>query len=193
MTIPNWTRWTILVLAAVVTGVLATKPVMSYMVDRLAIHNGPWRTSAGVGSADANLYERAAVAVAGLYGLAKEETIYYTAFTDSDGQELNGRCDYTLSGRPFPTRWWSLTMYGADYYLVENPANIYSRHAGNLEFEPDHSYMVQISAQAKPHNWLPTPANGEFSITLRLYNPEAAIHEHLGSVQLPSIQRENCR
>ena len=193
MTIPKWAQWTGLVLAAVVTGVLSAKPVMTYMVDRLAIRNGPWRTSAGVGSADANLYERAAVAVAGLYGLAKEEMIYYTAFTDSDGQDLEGRCDYTLRGRPFPARWWSLTMYGADHYLVGNSANIYSRHANNLEFEPDRNYLMQVSAQAKPHNWLPAPADGEFSITLRLYNPQAAILENLGTAELPSIQREACR
>lgn len=193
MKIPAWARWTSLVLAACITGILAAKPVMTCMLDRLAIRNGPWRTVLGAGSADANIYERAAVAIAGLYALAKEETIYYTAFTDSDGRELDGRCDYSLTGRPFAARWWSLTMYGADHYLVENPANIYSRHANNLEFGTDRGYVVPVSAQAKPHNWLPAPADGKFSITLRLYNPEAAIHRNPGATPLPSIRRETCR
>ena len=186
-------KWAGFVLAVCLTGVLATKPIIAQMIDRTAIRNGPWRTSVNAGSVDANIYERAAVAVAGLYALAKEETIYYTAFTDSAGVPLESRCDYTLTGRPFPARWWSLTMYGADHYLVGNSANIYSRHASNLEFEPDRSYRVQVSSQAKPRNWLPAPEDGEFSITLRLYNPEAAIRENLATVELPGIQRETCR
>ena len=76
-------------------------------------------------------------------------------------------------------------MYGADHYLVGNSANIYSRHASNLEFEPDHSYLVQVSSQAKPRNWLPAPEDGEFSITLRLYNPEAVIRETSRCVGFP--------
>ena len=186
-------KWAGFVLAAWLTGALAARPVITWMMDRTAIHNGPWRTSAGAGAADANIYERAAIAVAGLYALAKKETVYYTAFVDSDGRPLDGRCEYQLVGWPFPARWWSLTMYGADNYLVENAANIYSRHATNLEFAADGSYAVQISSQTKAHNWLPAPAEGAFSITLRLYNPEAAIYDRLGSIALPTIARASCR
>lgn len=186
-------KWIGFILFAGFTGVLATKPVITYMMDRTAIHNGPWRTNLSAGSVNANLYERAAIAVAGLYALEKEETIYYTAFTDSSGETLDGRCDYRMTGQPFAARWWSLTLYGADHYLVDNSATLYSRHAGNLEFESDHSYVIAISSQTQPHNWLPAPATGAFSITLRLYNPQAVIRDDLAGTPLPNIKREMCR
>lgn len=183
---------TALVLAALVTGVLMSKPVISTMIDRSALHNGPWRTSLVAGSADAGLYVRAAVAVAGLYALAKEETIYYTAFTDSDGETLSGACHYLLTGSPPASRWWSLTLYGADHYLVPNPGNIYSRHAANLAFNSDGSYQLRIAATVMPGNWLPSPPRGAFSITLRLYNPAPMVYQNLSRVALPEIRREHC-
>ncbi len=186
-------RWAVLVLAAAVTGLAATKPIVAAMVERSAIANGPWRTSIGTGSANANIYERAAVAVAGLYALAKEETVYYTAFTDDEGHALDGKCDYELEGAPLPARWWSLTIYGADNYLVANPANVYSRHASNMQPQADGSYVVEVSAHEQPRNWLPAPEVGEFSVTLRLYNPEAAVYDKLATVALPRIARSTCR
>jgi hypothetical protein len=193
MSISQGWRWAGVVVAGVVAGVLATRPVITALVERAAVRAGPWRTHAATGSADANPYERAAIAVAGLYALSKDETVYYTAFTDSAGQPLDGRCDYRLIGRPLPSRWWSLTLYGADHYLVANAPGIHSRHATNLAFEPDGSYVVPVSAQAQPRNWLPAPAQGDFSITARLYNPDAAVLRDLAAVAMPQIERGACR
>lgn len=193
MSITRAAGWAALVIAALATGVAAVKPVMGLLMERLAIHDGPWRATLSAGSSDANLYESAAIAVAGLYALSKEETIYYTAFTDNDGRTLEGRCDYRVSGRPLPARWWSLTMYGADNFLVANPAEIYSRHAGNLALEPDRSFVVLVSAKGPFGNWLPSPAEGAFSITARLYNPDPAIFHDLTAVPLPKIERGVCR
>ena len=193
MSIKQGLGWAGLVAAALLTGVLSVKPIVGLTMERLAIQAGPWRTNVATGSSEANLYERAAVAVAGLYALSKEETLYYTAFTDSQGRALDGNCDYTLTGRPLPSRWWSLTLYGADHYLVANAAGIYSRHAGNLEFEPDGSYVVPVSAQVPARNGLAAPAQGAFSITARLYNPDPSVFKDLAAVALPSIARGSCR
>ena len=193
MSINNGWRWVAVVLAGIVAGVLATRPLVTALVGRAAISAGPWRTNVAAGSADAGVYERAAIAVGGLYALAKDETVYYTAFTDSSGAPLDGRCDYRLRGQPLPSRWWSLTLYGADHYLVANAPGIYSRHAGNLAREPDGGYAIAVSAQPQPHNWLPAPPDGAFSITARLYNPEPAVLRDPAAVPLPAIERGACR
>lgn len=193
MSITRVLGWAALVLGALAAGVATVKPVTALMMERLAISAGPWRTYAATGSSEANLYERAAIAVSGLYALSKEETVYFTAFTDSEGRALDGRCDYRLSGRPLPSRWWSLTLYGADHYLVANAAGVYSRHAGNLEFEPDGSFVVPVSVQPPPRNGLPAPAQGAFSITARLYNPDPSVFANLATVPLPVIARGECR
>jgi hypothetical protein len=166
---------------------------MGALMERMAIHDGPWRTTLSAGASGANPYERAAIAIAGLYALGKDETIYYTAFTDSEGRTLDGRCDYAVRGRPLPARWWSLTMYGADHYLVPNAAGVYSRHANSLEFAADGSYLMPVSAGPQDRNWLPSPDRGAFSITARLYNPDPAIFKDLTAVPLPRIERGDCR
>lgn len=180
-------------MAGTVAGVLAARPIVGAIVERSGVYAGPWRTYAATGSADANPYERAAIAVAGLYALSKDETVYYTAFTDSAGEPLAGRCDYRLVGQPLPSRWWSFTLYGDDHYLVANPARVYSRHASNLEFEAGGGYVVPVSAQPQPRNWLPAPAAGGFSITARLYNPDPRIFRDLAGAGLPAIERGACR
>lgn len=180
-------------LAGVVAGVAATKPVVGAVVEAMAVHDGPWRTSPATGRADANPYERAAVAVAGLYALSNREAVYYTAFTDADGRDLDGHCDYVLTGADLPARWWSVTLYGADNYLVDNAPRIYSRHAGNLERDADGGYVVAISATPQPRNWLPAPAEGAFSLTLRLYNPQPSVLDHLATTVLPQLRRGACR
>ncbi len=183
---------TAVVLAAAVAGALATKPLLAYLIDRYALRNGPWRTSIDTGSASANPYERAAVALAGLYALTPAEAVYFTAFTDSAGETLRGECRYRLRGTPPPARWWSLTAYGADHYLVPNAAGIYARHAGNLPAEADGHFEIALAAKADAANGLPIPPEGPFSLTLRLYNPGPAVLTQLATVSLPSITAEGC-
>ncbi len=182
-------------LAAAVVGVLLLKPVLGLLMERNSIHNGPWRTSADTGSAAADPWTRAAVAIAGLYALSREEAVYYTAFTDSAGDTLRGECRYRISGTPPPARWWSLTVYGADHYLVPNTANRYAINAGN--FRPDALGRMQIALIAEAvgtaqADALPIPAQGPYSLTLRLYNPPPSLAAQLASVPLPTIQREAC-
>lgn len=193
MSISAGVRWAALVAAAIITGVLATRPAMRFALERSSIHNGPWSTSPATGGSDAGFYLRSFVAVAGLYALSSKETVYYTAFTDDAGRALDGRCDYRVAGRALPARWWSMTAYGADHYLVPNAAGIHSRHAGNLALAADGGYVVALSAQESAGDWLPAPASGLFSVTLRLYNPQPQVQADLGGLALPSITRGACR
>jgi len=180
------------VIAAAVTGALLTRPLISHLMDRRAIHNGPWRSSATTGSSEANPWERAAVALAGLYALTPQEAIYFTALTDSAGEPLRGECRYTVSGAPPPARWWSLTAYGADHYLVPNPAGRYARHLGNLPTSETGRFEIAVSAQPPADNGLPSPPQGPFSLTLRLYNPAPEVLSQLATLPLPTITREGC-
>ena len=193
MSISGRWRWAATIVAGVLAGALAAKPVVVAVVDRGAIAVGPWRTFAATGSAEANPYERAAVAVAGLYALSRDETVYYTAFTDSAGRPLDGACDYLVSGRALPARWWSLTLYGADHYLVPNAAGVHSRHSGNLALGADGRFAFRVSAAARGRDDLPAPPGGAFSITARLYNPGPSVLAEPAAVPLPAIARTACR
>jgi hypothetical protein len=124
-----------------------------------------------------------------------EEAIYVEAFTDSDGRPLSGTHDYRLHfdpGRTPPAdAFWSLTMYDADRYLVENPIQRYAirdRTLG-LRYNSDGSLDIYISRAAPSgheSNWLPA-ATGELSLALRLYLPKPEALD--GSWQPPSVVR----
>jgi hypothetical protein len=164
------------------------------------VANGPWRTSFVTGSADADLYTRARVAVGGLLALAPSETVYWNAEQDAGGRLLDARCDYRVTGGELPARWWSVTAYAADHFLIPNDAGRYSFSQTTLAREPDGAWTMRV-ATAPPKSseaatWLPSGragASGAFALTLRLYNPAPEVYERPASLALPRIEREVCR
>jgi hypothetical protein len=160
------------------------------------VRNGAWRTNLTTGSADADLYTRARVAVGGLLALAPSETIYFNAVTDDAGEPLSARCDYALTGGELAARWWSITAYGADHYLIPNAAGRYSLGQTTIEREPDGAWRARVSTRKSAGNWLPSGDPGDahaFALTLRLYNPDASVAAAPASASLPRIERETCR
>lgn len=163
------------------------------------VANGPWRTSFVTGSPDADLHTRARVAVGGLLALAPSETVYFTAERDGEGRPLDARCAYRVAGEELPARWWSLTLYGADHFLVANEAGRFSFSQTTLAREPGGAWEVEVSREPRganeAPNWLPAGrpgASGPFSLTLRLYNPEPAVYEEPARARLPRIERGAC-
>ncbi len=160
------------------------------------VSNGPWRTSFVTGSSDADLHTRARVAVGGLLALAPSETVYWNADTDADGQALDARCDYRVDGDELAARWWSITAYGADHFLIPNDAGRFSFSQTTLARAPGGPWAIVVSSEPNAGNWLPSGragASGPFALTLRLYNPQPAVYEEPRAVALPRIVREACR
>ncbi|HET9752177.1 MAG TPA: DUF1214 domain-containing protein [Myxococcales bacterium] len=154
---------------------------------RGAMRVGPWTTSLTAGSSEAGMYERAAVAVHALFVLNRGETVYYRAHSDDSGRALDARCEYRIRGRPFAARWWSITAYGSDDFLIPNPQRRYSFNGANLALEPDGSFLVRAGPRPGPGNWLPLGGSGHVSFTLRLYAPSAEIAAHPERAALPAI------
>ena len=123
---------------------------------------------------------RAMVALIGFGANLIEDAIYPSAFYDGDGQSLNGANNYTLhfdKGQTPPCNaFWSLTMYNAQSFLVDNPINRYNIAAWMpLKYNKDGSLDIYIQREspgkANEANWLPAP-EGEFSVTNRIYWPK---------------------
>jgi hypothetical protein len=131
------------------------------------LSTGPWGTSLATGSTHADLYTRAVVALRGLLALPREETIYYTATTDIDGRPLDGRCDYRLIGSDLAARWWSITAYGADSFLIPNAEHRHSVSQTTVQRDPDGSYAIDVSARAGGGNWLPVREGEPFDLSAR--------------------------
>ncbi|MDR2040726.1 MAG: DUF1254 domain-containing protein [Tannerella sp.] len=125
---------------------------------------------------------RALVAYRGLGALPPEEAVYYSYYTDADGEPLKGQNRYRIhfgKGQLPPAQsFWSYTVYGPDRYLVENPLRRYAlgdRDA--LQYNADGSLDLYLSRESpgknRESNWLPT-GDSAFNLTLRIYTPTEA-------------------
>jgi len=163
-------------------------------LDSRELENGWAVARSGIGNYGTDYGTRAAVAMIGLGALPPEEAMYPNAMVDGDGRPLSGDNDYRIHFGPGQTppvgAFWSLTMYDADGFLVDNPIGRYTlgdRDA--LHFNSDGSLDVLIqhtAPEADKANWLPAPA-GKFAVTMRLYMPEAGVLD--GSWRVPPLER----
>ena len=132
------------------------------------------------------LYTIRAVIALNFYGAnLPQDSVYGYAFLDIDSNPLIGINNYVVhfdaDKLPPVNAFWSITLYGADGYLVANPINRYaiSPHLGKLTYNADGSLDIFIQNTAPTDesfvsNWLPTPI-GSFNLVLRLYWPQSPI------------------
>jgi hypothetical protein len=184
--------WLAVVLGGVLLGVASAAAILvaGAVGD---VRSGAWTTNLTSGSSETGMHHRARVAVAGLMALSKQEALYWVAFTDDQGAPLTGSCDYRLQGSDVPARWWSITAYGADSYLIPNPAARYSFSKTTVERAADGSFVIHVSSQEQGPNWLPVAAGERFDLTARLYNPEPAVYANPERTSLPTITKVSCR
>jgi len=151
---------------------------------------GPWRSGADYGTARASAYTRAVVALRGLLALPAHEARYYNAAVDSAGEPLDGKCHYRVSGGAIPSKWWSLTLYDHEGYLVANQANRFSIASATVANPAKWEILVAPAEQAGL--WLPTGRIDRFELTLRTYLPNDGGIGTMTRDQLPSIVKEGC-
>jgi hypothetical protein len=154
--------------------------------------SGPWETGKDFGSTDASPLVRARVALRGLLALPRSEAMYFTAHTDSDGAELDGRCGYAIRGGRFDARWWSITLYDRAGYLVANPWHRYSVGSAAIPPEPADRWTIAVDPAEQPGLWIPSTDAPHFELTLRLYHPGAAYRESPETADMPEIVRLEC-
>lgn len=157
------------------------------------IDNGQWISSRTIGSVDADPYTRALIARIGLLGLNQNETIYYNRTTDEEGRALDAGCLYRAEGGTMPARWWSITLYAPDSFLAVNGDDHPSIDATSIAAAADGRWRARIApTQGGAANWISSKNAGAFSLSIRLYNPEVAVRDHMADVPLPRIIRESC-
>lgn len=181
------------ILAALVLGLGSAAFVGYRALQNAAVANGPWMVLLDAGNTDAGMYERAAVAIGGLFALSRTETLYYSAMTDSDGRTLTEQCDYRVIGTDPDARWWSLTAYAMDQFLIRNGDQHHALAQTTVAREPDGSFIIHVSPTAQPQNWISSAEGGQFLLMLRLYNPGESVYEQPGTAPLPRIERGKCQ
>ena len=184
---------------AALAGLLRAIPVAQRLIDEKVKRVGEtingWLLNPETGRYGYDYLLRAAIAKKGLGALVPEEALYPIADVDGDGNQLTGAHRYVLrfdKGQTPPVdAFWSITMYGSDRFLVDNPMDRYSigDRTQGLKYEEDGSlniYIQQEAPEGNESNWLPAPA-GDFYVVLRLYEPKKAALD--GTYRIPPIRR----
>ncbi|REH00480.1 DUF1214 domain-containing protein [Flavobacterium aquicola] len=139
---------------------------------------------------NADLLSIAQISVYATYPLTKKEVIYLNTSTDSDGNVIDPKSDYVISGKKFDARYWSITAYDQDGFLIKNPVEKYSYNFEDVKYEKDStSYKINLSAVKKDSNWLPTAGAQKIGLVIRLYQPSDELRNNLNKESLPIIQK----
>jgi len=124
---------------------------------------------------------RALVAYVGLGANLPLDAVYPNTTLDGEGNLLDSDSKYVLHFEkdqiPPAKAFWSLTLYNDQNFLADNSINRFALgDRDDLSFNADGSLDIYVQREnpgkTKYSNWLPTPSEGNFELTLRLYWPK---------------------
>lgn len=171
--------------------------IMAHLKDSGRLENG-WTFTTRTGLYGTDYLQRAFIAAIGLGANRPQDAVYPTSEVDSEGKKYNGANKYVLhfeKGQTPPADgFWSLTMYDAQYFFVDNPLNRYTVSSRfDFKYNADGSLDLYIQNESpgkdKEANWLPAP-KGDFVLMLRLYWPKEKAPSIVdGSWKIPGVRR----
>ena len=190
--------------AAAIAGAVepAQAKIMAWGADGVAagdntFENG-WLFTTKTGAYGTNYIQRAYVTAIGLGANLPQDAVYPTSEGLDQTTKYNGADSYVMHFAPgqLPpvNGFWSLTMYDADYFFVDNALNRYTLSQRDpLQRNPDGSVDLLIQAEPpaadREANWLPAP-KGDFVLMLRMYWPADTAPSILtGTWKVPAVTK----
>ncbi len=158
-----------------------------------AVSVGSWKAWPLAGSPAADPYSLAMLAHTGEIPLGGGEGIAFTAETDRAGAPLSGRCTYEVRGQTPPARLWTLTAYDAAGHLMANGARRTGFLSREILRQADGSFVIVVSPEVQPGNWLPIGQAEHLKLVLRLYDTPVTTGSQLAGVAMPEIVAGACR
>jgi hypothetical protein len=175
---------------------MAQAKIMGHFKTAGTDKNG-WLFTTNAGIYGTDYLQRALITAIGLGANRPQDAVYPTSEVDGSGQPYDGAKRYVMhfpKGQTPPVKgFWSLTMYDANYFFVDNPLNRYTLSPRNaLKFNDDGSLdlIIQKDSPGKDResNWLPAPA-GKFILMLRLYWPQETAPSIIDGTWVPPAVR----
>jgi hypothetical protein len=157
-----------------------------------------WVFTTKTGLYGTDYLQRATITAVGLGANRPQDAVYPTSESDGSGQSYDGAKKYVMhfaKGQLPPVHgFWSLTMYDAEFFFVDNPLNRYTlsqrdKLRENADGSVDLYLQHENPGSDREPNWLPAPA-GKFNLMLRLYWPKESSPSILdGTWQPPAVER----
>jgi hypothetical protein len=162
----------------------------------MKLENG-WVFTTKAGTYGTSYLQRALVTAIGLGANRPQDAIYPTSEGPDIAKKYSGAKKYVMhfeKGQLPPAEgFWSLTMYDAGYFFVDNPLNRYnvssrSKFKANKDGSIDVYIQNESPGKDKEANWLPAPT-GEFILMMRLYWPSEKAPSIIdGSWKIPEVK-----
>jgi len=172
--------------------------------ERQGVAAGDWRFENGwvistkTGPYGTDYIQRALIAMIGLYANLSQDSIYPVSNGPGAGLQYNGADNYVMhfnkNEMPPVSGFWSVTMYDAQYFFVDNPLNRYnvssrSQFKTNADGSVDLYIQHKSPGKDKESNWLPAPAD-RFILITRMYWPKDSPPSILdGTWKIPPVKQ----
>lgn len=160
------------------------------------VRENGWTFTTKTGIYGTDYLDRALITAIGLGANRPQDAVYPTSEADGAAKAYDGSKRYTMrfaKGQLPPVRgFWSLTMYDAQYFFVNNPLNRYnvsSRDSFVANADGSVDLLIQHAdpGPEKRANWLPAP-EGKFILMLRMYWPSESSPSILnGTWSIPAV------
>ena len=180
---------------------ISQEKIMGYFKESIkagdAVFENGWLFTTKTGLYGSNYIQRAMITAIGLGANRPQDAIYPTSETDAEGKPYSGANKYVIRFNkgelPPAEAFWSLTMYNAEYFFVDNPLNRYNVSSRNkFKTNKDGSVDIYIQHESpgkdKESNWLPAPKD-KFVLMMRLYWPREKSPSLIdGSWKIPPVK-----
>ncbi len=170
-----------------------------YMIEKgsplTTTYSGSWRLWTQDGTVGADPYTLAHMSREGRLPITSSSALYFTATTDSEGEEIAADCDYLLAGKPLDTDWWSLALYTRDGASIKNTSGHSSLNSSTLLRANNGNYKINLARSAQSGNWIEITGDRQLVLMLRLYGIHATKDtQRSDSIEqnLPIIRRLDC-
>ncbi|MDO9417332.1 DUF1214 domain-containing protein [Pararhizobium sp.] len=158
-----------------------------------AITLGPWQAFPVAQTADADPYAKAHRARAGRLLLGGTEGLSFIAPVDSSGAVLRGNCSYEIAGLTPPARFWTLHTVDSNDAPLDPPGDLpFAFNAWTALRQPDNSFVIHVSPEAKSGNWLALRHAGPFKLVLTLLDTPTAGSDGVVDLTMPDLRRTGC-
>ena len=190
---PFLTRFALFAGIALALGLGSAWRTVSHGFFASTVRFGPWAFWFRQGAADADPYTIAHIAREGTLPITAASAMTFTATRDSAGARLSGDCAYEVRGYAIPALWWSISAFGADGQVIPNKTGRASFFSANISSAADGSFLVRLSPDVQPGNWLPLERGKRVVLRFEILRPLSPdILLKSGEDILPAITLVEC-
>ncbi|MDE1995649.1 MAG: DUF1214 domain-containing protein [Rhizobiaceae bacterium] len=158
-----------------------------------AIKLGAWQAFPEMHTADADPYAKSHRARDGRLLYGSGEGLVFTASDDDAGGRLTAECSYRISGQTPPARLWTLFVAGNDGKPIDAiPDRPSALNSWIVVRNPDSSFAITVSPDARAGNWLALPGAGNFRLVWTLLDSPAAGNSGLIDLSMPKLEKIGC-